>query len=81
MGNPDDHSLFLADGFGFFLFSWSSLCEMIVGYTTTYMKGSFHMPMIQHEIYIEAPVNVCFDLARNVDVHTETTSKTKGTGG
>lgn len=35
------------------------------------------MPVIAHEIYIEAPIGVCFDLARNVDVHTETTSKTK----
>lgn len=35
------------------------------------------MPTINHEIYIEAPVEVCFDLARNVDVHTETTGKTK----
>lgn len=35
------------------------------------------MPTITHEIYIEAPVDVCFDLARNVDVHTETTGKTK----
>lgn len=35
------------------------------------------MPLIYNEIYIEAPVPVCFDLARNVDVHTQTTSKTK----
>lgn len=35
------------------------------------------MPIINHEIYIEAPVEVCFDLARNVDVHTKTTGKTK----
>lgn len=35
------------------------------------------MPTINHEIYIEAPIDVCFDLARNVDVHTETTAKTK----
>ena len=35
------------------------------------------MPIIRHEIFINAPVDVCFDLARNVVVHTETTSKTK----
>ncbi|PSL40992.1 hypothetical protein B0H99_103126 [Planomicrobium soli] len=35
------------------------------------------MPVITYKIYIEAPVQICFDLARNVDVHTETTSKTK----
>ncbi|TLS35321.1 SRPBCC family protein [Pseudalkalibacillus caeni] len=35
------------------------------------------MPIIKNEIYIEAPASVCFDLARNVEVHTETTSKTR----
>ncbi|PFG04561.1 SRPBCC family protein [Bacillus sp. es.034] len=35
------------------------------------------MPVIRHEIFINAPIHVCFDLARNVDVHTETTRKTK----
>ncbi|TAA69216.1 SRPBCC family protein [Planococcus salinarum] len=35
------------------------------------------MPTITHEIYIDAPVEVCFNLTRNVDVHTETTAKTK----
>lgn len=35
------------------------------------------MPTINHEIYIEAFVEICFDLARNVDVHTETTGKKK----
>lgn len=35
------------------------------------------MPTINYEIYIEAPTEVCFDLARNVDVHTQTTGKTK----
>ena len=35
------------------------------------------MPIIKHDIFIHAPIEVCFDLARNVDVHTETTSKTK----
>jgi len=35
------------------------------------------MPIIKHEIYIEAPIQICFDLARNIQVHMETTSKTK----
>lgn len=35
------------------------------------------MPIIKHDIFINAPINVCFDLARNVDVHTQTTAKTK----
>lgn len=35
------------------------------------------MPTINYEIYIDAPIAVCFDLARNVDVHTETTANTK----
>ncbi|MBN9654276.1 SRPBCC family protein [Halobacillus sp. GSS1] len=34
------------------------------------------MPLINHRIFIKAPVHICFDLARNVDVHTRTTSKT-----
>lgn len=35
------------------------------------------MPIIKNEIYIQAPIRACFDLARNVDIHTETTAKTK----
>lgn len=35
------------------------------------------MPIIKHEIHINAPIHICFDLARNVDVHTETTAKSK----
>lgn len=35
------------------------------------------MPSIKHVIYIDAPINICFDLARNVDVHIETAKKTK----
>ncbi|MDW0118792.1 SRPBCC family protein [Sporosarcina thermotolerans] len=35
------------------------------------------MPTIKHEIHINAPIQTCFDLARNVDVHTETTADTK----
>lgn len=35
------------------------------------------MPIIKYDIYIDAPIEICFDLARNVEVHTETTSKTK----
>lgn len=35
------------------------------------------MPTIRHEIHINAPIHICFDLVRNVEVHTETTAKTK----
>ncbi|WP_203289444.1 SRPBCC family protein [Metabacillus sp. cB07] len=35
------------------------------------------MPTIKHEVYIHAPIEVCFDLARSVDVHMETTSRTQ----
>lgn len=35
------------------------------------------MPIIKHHQFIKAPIEICFDLARNVDVHTETTSNTK----
>ncbi|MUK90532.1 cell division protein [Ornithinibacillus sp. L9] len=35
------------------------------------------MPIIIHKKFIQAPINLCFDLARNVEVHTRTTSKTK----
>lgn len=35
------------------------------------------MPTIKHDILIMAPIDVCFDLARNVDVHMKTTSQTK----
>ena len=35
------------------------------------------MPSIFHEIYIDAPINICFDLARDVDIHMETASHTK----
>jgi ligand-binding SRPBCC domain-containing protein len=35
------------------------------------------MPVIKHQEYIKAPIEVCFDLARNVDIHTVTTSHTK----
>lgn len=34
------------------------------------------VPVINHRIFIKAPAHLCFDLARNVDVHTQTTSKT-----
>lgn len=41
------------------------------------------MPIINHKQFIHAPVDVCFDLARNVDIHTETTAGTneKAVGG
>ncbi|GLY11930.1 SRPBCC family protein [Bacillus badius] len=35
------------------------------------------MPVIEHQLWIKAPIEVCFDLARNVDIHTQTVSKTK----
>ncbi|MBS3678730.1 SRPBCC family protein [Ornithinibacillus massiliensis] len=35
------------------------------------------MPIIKHEQFIQASLDVCFDLARNVEIHTLTTSKTK----
>ncbi|MGG4488541.1 SRPBCC family protein [Metabacillus idriensis] len=35
------------------------------------------MPVIKNTILINAPIEVCFDLARNVEVHTKTTGKTK----
>lgn len=35
------------------------------------------MPLIEYEIFIKAPVEKCFDLARDVEVHTKTTGKTK----
>ena len=35
------------------------------------------MPLIKHRQFIKASVGICFDLARNVDIHTQTTSKTK----
>ncbi len=35
------------------------------------------MPVIKHDIFIQAPINTCFDLARNVDLHPATTKKTK----
>lgn len=35
------------------------------------------MPVIKYTTYIEAPIARCFDLARDVDVHTKTTSTTK----
>ncbi|MFS0690161.1 SRPBCC family protein [Sporosarcina sp. 179-K 8C2 HS] len=35
------------------------------------------MPIIEYEIYVDAPIHICFDLTRNVEVHTQTTAKTK----
>ena len=41
------------------------------------------MPLIYYEIVIQAPMKVCFDLARNVEIHQETTLQTdeKAVGG
>lgn len=35
------------------------------------------MPIIKHKQLIKAPIEKCFDLARNIDIHMKTTSKTK----
>lgn len=35
------------------------------------------MPIINHSTYIEAPINQCFNLARDVETHTKTTANTK----
>ncbi|MEH7246814.1 SRPBCC family protein [Neobacillus niacini] len=35
------------------------------------------MPIIEHKQHIKAPIEICFDLARNVEVHTQTSFKTK----
>ena len=35
------------------------------------------MPIIRHKQFIKAPIEKCFDFARNVDIHMKTTSKTK----
>ncbi|MFZ3589479.1 SRPBCC family protein [Bacillus sp. DJP31] len=35
------------------------------------------MPVIVHQVYIKASINRCFNFARNLDIHTKTTAKTK----
>ena len=35
------------------------------------------MPVIEYQQFIKAPVELCFDLARSVDIHTKTTANTK----
>ncbi|GIN84550.1 hypothetical protein J6TS2_09360 [Heyndrickxia sporothermodurans] len=41
------------------------------------------MPILTNKQFIYAPIEICFDLARNVDIHTKTTasSKEKAVGG
>ena len=34
------------------------------------------MPLIVHREFIRAPIEHCFDLARDVDIHTQTTVNT-----
>ncbi|MDQ0416320.1 ligand-binding SRPBCC domain-containing protein [Croceifilum oryzae] len=34
------------------------------------------MPIIKTELHINAPIQVCFDLARSIDVHMESTAHT-----
>ena len=35
------------------------------------------MPIIKTELYINAPAQLCFDLARSIDIHAESTSQTR----
>lgn len=35
------------------------------------------MPVIRTELFIRAPIEVCFDLARSIDIHAESTSQTR----
>lgn len=35
------------------------------------------MAVIYVETFIKAPLEKCFDMARNIDIHTQTTSHTK----
>ncbi|WP_438312636.1 SRPBCC family protein [Sporosarcina sp. FA9] len=35
------------------------------------------MPLIEHREFILAPIEVCFDLARDVDIHTQTSAHTE----
>ena len=35
------------------------------------------MPIIKAELLINAPIEICFDLARSIDIHAESTSQTK----
>jgi len=35
------------------------------------------MPVIHLETSIAAPVDVCFDLNRDIDVHTQSTARTR----
>ncbi len=41
------------------------------------------MPLIEHHEFIKAPIERCFDLARDVEIHTRTTANTqeKAVGG
>jgi ligand-binding SRPBCC domain-containing protein len=41
------------------------------------MQGEQKMPIVKTELYINAPLNVCFDLARSIDIHARSTSQTK----
>ncbi len=35
------------------------------------------MPIIILETYVKAPIDMCFDFSRNVEIHTKTTSQTQ----
>jgi ligand-binding SRPBCC domain-containing protein len=41
------------------------------------IKDNDKMTIIRTELYIIAPIEICFDLARSIDIHTESTSQTK----
>lgn len=40
-------------------------------------SGGTVMPLIEHQEFVKASVERCFDLARDVDIHTRTTESTK----
>jgi ligand-binding SRPBCC domain-containing protein len=41
------------------------------------LNGGNVMPLIEHQEFIQASIERCFDLARDVDIHTRTTMSTK----
>ncbi|GLX70571.1 hypothetical protein MU1_49170 [Paenibacillus glycanilyticus] len=34
------------------------------------------MPIIKQSLFIQAPIQVCFDLSRSIDIHMDSTSQT-----
>jgi len=41
------------------------------------ISGRERMPLIEYKIFVKAPIEKCFDLSRDVEVHTKTTGETK----